>query len=333
MSPAEASEATAGIPRIERAALGMLAGWMSDRYYRTFRLASTAERGPFDALLMQRELRVGVTTGLLWDDAARSGGDESGLEGVPALEANVSADLASAGDTGAYALWLPPRAGVPAQEPTSSEFRVLISRGVTGLDAGERREVRIPALLRLAKVDAAGAYMSVVGGLASEWTVLSENVGGSYHLDSRDLHRLPEERAERDILISQVRDRAALLQPGEMTTVDSHDYWLVSRVPGNEPAGLTVLGAPMTFDSADAAAVRRLLRAHIARAEEQRTTGGADLTALVLVGSYGHIEDERVTAGLRGMNPALYSGIDLIALVADGQVRQVLQPRSLPWER
>ena len=33
------------------------------------------------------------------------------------------------------------------------------------------------------------------------------------------------------------------------------------------------------------------------------------------------------------MNPALYAGIDLVVLVADGQVRQVLQPRSLPWER
>lgn len=32
------------------------------------------------------------------------------------------------------------------------------------------------------------------------------------------------------------------------------------------------------------------------------------------------------------MNPASYGAIDLIALVADGSVRQVLQPRSLPWE-
>ena len=147
------------------------------------------------------------------------------------------------------------------------------------------------------------------------------------------IHRTPEESAERDILLSHVRDRAALLMPGEMTTVDSHDYWLVSRVPGNDPAGLTVVGAPAAFDSADAAAVRRLLRAHITRAEAQRTTGGADLSVLVLVGSYAHIADERVTAGLRGMNPALYAGIDLVVLVADGQVRQVLQPRSLPWER
>ena len=56
--------------RIERAALAMLAGWMSDRYYRTFRLADAADRGPFDAILGQRELRAGVTVGALWEDDA-----------------------------------------------------------------------------------------------------------------------------------------------------------------------------------------------------------------------------------------------------------------------
>lgn len=314
-------------PRVERAALAMLAGWMSQRYYRTFRLAAAAERGPFDALFAQRDLRTGVTVGRLWeDDATNVGASE-------ALVAAVSADLAASGDEGAYALWVPPRAEIPADEPTASDFRLHITRGLAGLAPAERREVRIPALLRLAKVDGAGAYMSVTGGLAADWTLLSENIGGSYHLDSRAIHRAPEESAERDILISQVRDRAALLNPGELTTVDSHDYWLVSRIPGSDPVGLTVVGAPSGFDSADAAAVRRLLRAHIARAEAQRTDGGADLSVLLLVGSYAHIEDERVTAGLRGMNPTLYGGIDLIALVADGQVRQVLQPRSLPWER
>ena len=38
------------------------------------------------------------------------------------------------------------------------------------------------------------------------------------------------------------------------------------------------------------------------------------------------------TTALRGMSPATYGGVDLIALVADGAVRQLLQPRSLPWE-
>lgn len=314
--------------RIERAALAMLAGWMSDRYYRTFRLADAADRGPFDAILGQRELRAGVTVGVLWEDDATPAHAT-----VEALEAMVSSDLARARAEGAYALWLPPRSALPTEEPEASDFRLLITRGLSGLAPAERREVRIPALLRLAKVDAAGAYMSVVGGLSPDWTLLSENIGGSYHLDSRAIHRTPEEQAERDILIAHIRDRAALLMPGEMTTVDSHDYWLVSRVPGSDPAGLTVIGAPAAFDSADAAAVRRLLRAHITRAEAQRTSGGADLSVLVLVGSYAHIADERVTAGLRGMNPALYAGIDLVVLVADGQVRQVLQPRSLPWER
>src|SRR5581483_2380847 len=134
--------------------------------------------------------------------------------------------------------------------------------------------------------------------------------------------------------ISQVRDRAALLAVGEFTTIDAHDYWLVSRLaalPGYEetavpPAGLTVVAAPAAFDSADAAAVRRLLRSHVGHAEEQRYNGTVDLTALLLIGSYAHMEHERVTAGLRGMNPAAYGGIDLVALVADGQVRQVLQP-------
>ena len=31
------------------------------------------------------------------------------------------------------------------------------------------------------------------------------------------------------------------------------------------------------------------------------------------------------------MSPAAYGSVDQIVLVADGQVREILQPRSLPW--
>ncbi len=313
-----------GLPRDERAALTMLAAWMGERFFRTFRPAPDSDRGPFDALLMQRDLRVGITIGLLWDDGE--------TPGVPMLEAAVGGDLEAASDTGAYVLWVPPRSGVTEREPAASDLRLLVSRGLGGLQPGERREVRIPAILRLAKIDAGGSYISVTGGLASEWTHLSENVPGAFHLDSRDIHRLPKEEAEREILIAAIRDRAHRLEVGEFTAVEVHDYWLVSRLSGTEPRGLTIIGAHEAFDSSDAAAVRRLLRAHVKRAEEQRYNGTADLTALLLVGSYAHIGDERVTAGLRGMNPSAYGGIDLVALVADGLVRQVLQPRSLPWE-
>ena len=56
------------------------------------------------------------------------------------------------------------------------------------------------------------------------------------------------------------------------------------------------------------------------------------MTALVLGAPLAHLDEAIATAALRGMNPATYGGVDLVALVADGAVRQVLQPRSLPWE-
>ena len=301
----------------------MLAGWMGERFFRTFRVAPDSERGPFDAVLTQREHRVGVTVGVLWDGAQ--------LPGLDLLESQVSADVERDG-RGAYALWVPPRAELPDYEPGASELRLLVSRGLSGLAAGERREVRVPALLRLAKVEATGAYVSVAGGLAPEWTTLSEGVTGAFHLDSRAIHRLSDEEAERELLMSHVRDKAMRLATGEFTTIEASDSWLVSRLPGTEPAGLTVFGAPTEFDSADSAAVRRLLRSHVGRAEEQRFNGTCDLTALLVIGSFAHMADERVTAALRGMNPTAYGGLDLMALVADGQVRQVLQPRALPWE-
>ncbi len=70
---------------------------------------------------------------------------------------------------------------------------------------------------------------------------------------------------------------------------------------------------------------------HVARAVAQREAGGAELSVLVVVAALAHITDELITASLRGMNPAAYGLLDLIVLVADGQVRQVLQPRALPW--
>ena len=95
---------------------------------------------------------------------------------------------------------------------------------------------------------------------------------------------------------------------------------------------MTVIGGPTDADPHDGAVVRRQLRRHVTRAVEQRDEGGCDLAVLVLAGALAHIGDELVTASLRGMNPASYGALDLIVLVADGQVRQVLQPRSLPWE-
>ena len=193
--------------RQHRAILAMLAGWMGERYFRTFRPLPADEPSAFDALLARREARVGVTIGLL------QGCDPA--PGAADLEARLSADLD--GEPGGYVLWAPPGAALPEGEPGQSALRVAAARGCGGLTPGERRELRLPVTLALAKVDAEGAYVSVSGPLAAEWTTLSEGIGGAFHLDARALRRLPEERPELDLVIARVRDRAAVLAPEEVS--------------------------------------------------------------------------------------------------------------------
>ena len=53
--------------RQHHVALSMLAGWMGERFFRTFR-PRLDEPTVFDALIGRREARIGVTFGLLWGD-------------------------------------------------------------------------------------------------------------------------------------------------------------------------------------------------------------------------------------------------------------------------
>jgi len=301
----------------------MAASWLGERFFRTFRPAGLeVDPSPFDALLMQRDRRVGVTVAPLWDDG------EPAPE-VSAFESLLAEDVGEGG----YVLWVPAGAQLPVDEPQRSGYRLIFERGLRGLAAGERREVRIPVVLRLAKIEADGAYVSVAGGLASRWTDLSEGAGGAFHLDSRAIHRLPEEEAELAIVLSRVRDRAALLNPEEVTEVHVHDYWTVSRLPLDEPQGVTVIAAPPDVDAKDGTLVRRNLRRAVRRASEQRAASDVDFSVLLLIAPLAHIGDELATSSLRGMSPAAYGSIDSILLVADGRVREVLQPRQRPWER
>ena len=309
------------------AVLHLLTTWMGERYYRTFRIVEDEDAAPFDAVLRQRDRRVGVTIATLWD-AAES------VPGVASLSELLTADME--GDPGTedagYAVWIPPRATIPTEEPSASNLRVVLSAGLKGLAPGERREVRIPVSVKLAKLQVEGAYVSVTGGLSPVWLAMSEGVPGSFHLDSRSVHRLPEQAAEVDILIARVRDRAAVLEPGELTDIPIHDYWVVSRLPEGAPEGVHVISSPPDVDPVDGATIRKRFRQEVQRAVDQKRAGDTELAVLVVVGPFAHIADELVTAALRGMNPALYGALDLIVLVADGAVRQVLQPRTLPWE-
>ncbi len=312
---------------VRDAALELVASWMGERYFRTFRLDDAAVEH-FDALITQRERRIGVTVGLLWDEESEALEGTEELAELMATEVMEDRAIADAG----YVIWVPPGAELPRDEPAWSQFRVLLAGGLAGLAPGDRREVRLPVTLKLAKLQAEGQYVSVSGTLSSQWTTISDGVNGAYHLDARALHRLSSEQAEIDIVISRVRDRAALLDTEEVTNVAVHDYWRVSRLPEQSAIGVSVVAAAPTFDPTEGVTVRRQFRRDVKRAVEQRNAGDEDLTALVMVSPLAHLEDELLTSALRGMNPASYGALDLIVLVADGAVRQVLQPRTLPWE-
>ncbi len=304
----------------------MLAAWMGNRFYRTFRVAES-DPAPFDFLLTQRERSVGVDVGLLWDEDPRP-------PGADALEEMLSADVETDEGIapGSYAVWVPPKGRVPTEEPEVSNLRLILARAMRTLAPGDRREARIPVTVKLAKLQTEGAYVSVVGGLSPVWLAMSEGIPGSFHLDARPIHRLPEETAEVDILVSRVRDFAMALEPGELTDIPLHDHWVVSRLPDGAPEGVTVIVAPPDIDPADGTNVRRRFRQEVQRAVDGKRAGERDLAVLAVVGAFAHIGEELVTASLRGMNPALYTALDLIVVIADGQMRQVLQPRSLPWE-
>ena len=319
------------VPPPHRAVLELLASWMSERYFRTFRVVED-DPGPFDAILTQRERRVGVTLGALWEP-------ETPPPGADELAETLTADLQTdrAIEVGAYVVWVPPKAELPVDDPRFSSLHVSLAKGLAGLAPGERREVRIPVTVHLAKIQDEGAYMSVTGALGPEWTTLSEGINGAFHLDGRALCRLPDERAEIETIAGLIRDKAVLLKPEEVTDVQVHDTWVVSRLAAGAPEGVTVIAAPAGLDPLEGAPVRRMLRKHVQRAvaarEASEAAGAAvDLHALAVIGAVAHLKDELATAALRGMNPAAYGTLDLIAIAGDGAMRQVLQPRSLPWE-
>jgi hypothetical protein len=75
--------------------------------------------------------------------------------------------------------------------------------------------------------------------------------------------------------------------------------------------------------------MRRLLK----RADALRT-GSPAARALVVMGATTYAEEEKLSWALRGMDPTLYSGYDILAVLADGMLKPLLEParQTLPWD-
>lgn len=233
------------------------------------------------------------------------------------LEGEMSVDL-----PGAFALWLPPGADLPAE--LSEEFRQRVREAALALQPGERGQVSLPVKLHLRKVDNEGAVVSAVGGLNAYWARMSERVRGGFDLDSSALHRLPESEEERQILLGLVCDHANRIDRlGHWSEIDAVDTWTIQRLRSGQ--GFLIVGVPREFTADMGTTARRNVRRILVDAGPKLQASGTDLTALLVLGFYDYADEENVSIALRGFDPGLYMGIDFVCVVADGRLKPITE--------
>jgi hypothetical protein len=236
---------------------------------------------------------------------------------------------------GSYLLWVPPGGELPDGEPDESEWVRRVVLAASKLASGRVGEARLPVRLALGKIRDEGGYASVTGGLGRHWTTIAERLHGSYYLDSRGLTRFTRNEEERETLYDHIGMLGQGLKVGDITEFEHEDAWSLQRIPrGDAGAGLTdgwaITGNPQGFDSNDGAAVRRVLRRQLSQATEA-LKGQQGAKAIVLIGGYDYMSGENAGPSLRGFDPALTAPFDIIALVADAEVKPLRMSRGLSF--
>ena len=303
------------------AALLLFLDWFGHRYARS---TSTVERsGEGEAL---RTVRIQV--GRRWELDCTLVNSVHGDADLPFEAARAAVERRLDGEGLPYALWLPRGAELPTGEPGLSQL-ALAAHEARPVD-GDRLEVRQPVNLYLRRTSLDGSVVTVLGGLAPLWAQFTNRVAGSFQLNAQALHRLPESEEERADLIERVVLAAGQPDVDDSCVVPTEDVWTANRLSGDRAF---VVGSPVAEGDEASAALRRSLR-KVLREAQALSAAPADARALVILAAATELANEKVSLTLRGMDPTLYSGYDLIAVVADGQVRVVLDPRAgaLPWD-
>ena len=226
---------------------------------------------------------------------------------------------------------MPPGAELPAGEPALSAFALTVLELAARLAPGDRGTVEFPVVLTVTKLEDAGGYINVLGGMSSLWAEFTGRVSGAYRLDSRAVHRLPPDPGYRRVLMDQIVEKAKEAPlVGESATIEAIDAWTLQRLPDDAPSGFTLVAAPPSPDLESGANVRRTLRALLK--ESQQRLGGVALKrayrALALVGAYADEASENVSTALRGFDPTIYAAIDFIILLVDGVPKPIyVSPR------
>jgi hypothetical protein len=298
--------------------------WLNERYHRAF-----TPSGHFDEMWEAADPESGriiLTAGELFeaDDAWRRRCSE--------LETRLD-------DTrpGSYLLWQPPGADLPEGEPDESEWVRRAVLTASKLASGRLGEVRLPVRLALGKMRDEGGYASVTGGLGRHWTDISSHLEGSFYLDSRGLNRFTKVEDERHELFEQIGVLGQGLKTGDVVEFEHEDAWSIQRMPRGPAAdgmedGWAITGCPPGFDPNDGSAVRRILRRRLSEAAEKVGDVRSVARVLVLIGAYDYLDTENAGPSLRGFDPSLAANFDVIALVADAEVKALRMSRGLPFQ-
>ncbi len=225
------------------------------------------------------------------------------------------------GGTGVL-VWLPAGAEPPDAEPLASVTANLLQRTIDSLGAGESVDARLPIEITIRKRDDAGAYVSAFGGLSPFWAQFTDRVDGYYHVDSRQLHRLPDDEEYIKALVDSVVAASKGLAVGDSAVVLAEDSWRVQRLRSGHSCA--IIGLPPGDESETGTPLRKRLRAAVRAAGDQFEAEPGALRLLAVCGHYSSLESDPVGPSLRGQDPSLFKNLDMVVLIADGGVKPLI---------
>lgn len=302
------------------AGLRLFLGWFGPHYARSTQVTKAESNGTV--------LTGEVTVGRQWNVAVsvlNTMGPDATME-WEATRAAVEKRLDIEGRP--LALWAPRGAVLPAQEPGLSQLMHSVSEA-RKLEDG-RLELRRPVSIYLRRAGTTGSVVTVLGGLSAHWAQFTNRVPGTFMLNSAELLRLPASQEERDELAERVVLAAGQPDVDENQTIRAVDAWSANDLGAGQAC---VLGTPAPENEEWSASLRRNLRRLVKEAEPHLRTP-ADARALVVLGSSTYAEEEKLSLSLRGMDPTLYAAYDILAVIADGVIKTIMQPQrqTLPWD-
>ena len=305
---------------VAEAGLRFFLGWFGPHYARSTAVSSATS----DGALLSAEVTVGRKWGL----------SVSVLNTV-AADATVDWEASRAAierrldlEGRSIVLWAPRGAALPALEPGLSQLLLSLEEAAP-LEDG-RLELRRPVTLHLRRVGSTGSVVTVLGGLAAHWAQFTNRVPGTFQLNSGELLRLPASVEEREELAERIVLAAGQPEADESQAIRAFDAWTANDLGAGQSC---VIGTPAAEHEEWSASLRRNLR-RLLKEAEPNFRQPADARALVVLGAATYADEEKLSWALRGMDPTLYAGYDILAVVADGVLKTILQPQrqTLPWD-